>query len=70
MREKPNPACPNSCLCEHCARTLTCVDCIYFPWSSGKGCSQGGTSACRYKVNLPEGQREGALGRFEREEKR
>ena len=48
MHEKPNLACPNSCLCEHCARTLTCVDCIYFPWSIGKGCSQGGTSACRY----------------------
>lgn len=40
--------CPESCLCEHCARTLTCVDCIYFPLSGGKGCSQGGTSACRY----------------------
>lgn len=48
MREKPTPVCPNSCLCEHCGRTLTCVDCIYFTWSSGTGCSQGGTSACRY----------------------
>lgn len=48
MEEKTVAACPTSCLCEHCGRTLTCVDCIYFPWSSGKGCSQGGTSDCRY----------------------
>lgn len=41
-------SCPRSCLCERCVRVLTCVDCIYFPWSEGKGCSEGGTRACRY----------------------
>lgn len=40
--------CPGTCLCERCARVLTCVDCIYFAWSEGKGCSEGGTRACRY----------------------
>lgn len=40
--------CPGSCLCERCARALTCVDCIYFAWSEGKGCSEGGARACRY----------------------
>ena len=41
-------SCPRSCLCERCARVLTCVDCIYFPWSEGEGCSEGGTVSCRY----------------------
>ena len=40
--------CPDSCLCEHCARIMTCVDCIYFPWSIGRGCSEGGTRQCSY----------------------
>ena len=61
--------CPGSCLCERCARALTCVDCIYFAWSEGKGCSEGGTRACRYKVNCPEGAREDALGHYEEAEK-
>ena len=40
--------CPGACLCARCARTLPCVDCIYFAWSRGSGCGEGGTRECRY----------------------
>lgn len=61
MQEKA--VCPHSCLCEHCARILTCVDCIYFPWSIGRGCSEGGTTDCRYLEEVKKDDRGQSAGR-------
>lgn len=53
--------CPGTCLCARCARLLPCVDCIYFAWSRGTGCGEGGTRECRYfeEAERIAGRREG-----------
>lgn len=47
------------CLCNSCARPLPCTDCIYFPWSQGRGCSEGGTRECRYYLMREENEEDG-----------